>query len=95
MENKIKSTSQFDVQVILKLTEKEARALQAITLYGTKSFLEFFYKSLGKTYLEPNQSGLESLFETIKTELPKHLKKADDTRDIWRGDKEAVVKKQS
>ena len=82
--DKIKSASQFDVRVILTLTEKEARALEAITKYGSKVFLETFYEKLGKEYLNPFSEGIESLFVTIKEELPKHLKKADLTRDVWR-----------
>ncbi len=93
MENKIKSTSQFDIQVILKLSEQEARALLAITDYGTDSFLKSFYKTLGQEALKPHESGIMSLFDTIKQELPKHLTKADDIRDVWRGDKQAVENK--
>jgi hypothetical protein len=89
MNDKIKSTSQFDIQVQVRLTEEEARALEALTVYGTKVFLEHFYK-LGKSYLGPHEKGLISLFETIKEELPRHLGKADDVRDIWRGDKVAT-----
>ena len=42
--------------------------------------------------LEDTESGVESLFETIKNELPKHLKKIDDIRDVWSGRKEAKNK---
>lgn len=89
---KVNSTSQFDIQVILKLTEQEARALKAITEYGTKEFLKCFYEHLGKVALEPYQSGLESLSETIKKELPKHLNRADDVRSVWTGAKQAIKK---
>jgi hypothetical protein len=78
-----KSTSSMDFGVILKLSEKEARALEAITVYGTKEFLETFYTHLGKTYLQPHEEGVEILFETLKTELPKHLNKFDRIRKEW------------
>lgn len=78
-----KSTSNMDFGVILKLSEKEARALQAITLYGAKEFLETFYKHLGKAYLEPHEDGVKVLFETIKSELPRHLDKFDRIRREW------------
>lgn len=80
---KVKSTSQIDFQVILKLTEKEARALQAITRYGHKAFLEVFYEKLGKSDLAPNAEGIISLFETIKKELPWHIKKVDLARGVF------------
>lgn len=76
----INSGSQMEFQVTLRLTEKEARALNAITVYGVKRFLEMFYEKLGKGYLQPHEKGAESLFETVKNELPKHLSRFDSTR---------------
>lgn len=81
--NKLNSHSSLEFKIVLNLTEMEARALQAITVYGTKSFLDYFYRDLGKVYLQPHEKGLESLFETIKSELPPHLNKIDETRKIW------------
>jgi hypothetical protein len=69
--------------VILRLEETEARALLALTEYGTKEFLTFFYKNLGTVGLKPNEQGLINLFETIKAELPKHLDKMDKSRKVW------------
>jgi hypothetical protein len=80
---KVTSTSQMDFQVLLQLNEKEARALYAITIYGTKEFLKCFYETLGKTYLQPNESGVESLFVTIQEELQKHISKFDKCRETW------------
>lgn len=91
-QEKVNSTSQFDIQIILKLTEQEARALLSIVRYGSNAFLEVFYKSLGKSELESHEKGIHSLFETILKELPKHLQKADDVRSLWRGEKIAVTK---
>lgn len=69
--------------ITLELTEVEARALEAIVGYGTKSFLEVFYKSLGKHYLQPHEKGVEQLFATIKQELPSHLNKIDECRKVF------------
>lgn len=80
---KIKSASTFEVKITLSLTEQEARALKAIVGYGTKAFLDCFYEHLGKFYLQPHEKGVQSLFETISTELPQHLAKADETKKIW------------
>jgi hypothetical protein len=92
MTEKIKSTSQFSAQVILTLSEQEARALLEITGYGAKAFLEVFYKHLGKCDLQDYEEGVKSLFETIKTELPRHLSKIDDVKGIWNGTKIALPK---
>jgi hypothetical protein len=78
-----KSTSNMDFGIIIKLSEKEARALEAITLYGTKEFLKFFYQNLGTVYLKPNEDGLINLFKTINEQLPQHLDKFDKIREIW------------
>ncbi len=88
--NKIKSTSQFSVQVQLVLTESEARALLALTVYGDKSFLDVFYKNMGQDALKPHENGLKSLFSVVAEELPKHLRRADDTRGLWNGTKKAI-----
>ncbi len=80
---KVNSTSHMTFGVILRLEEKEAKALLALTEYGTKSFLETFYKYMGTVGLKPNEEGLKSLFETIKAELPKHLGKMDKCRETW------------
>lgn len=82
MESKIKSNSNYSVEINLTLTESEARALSVLPSYGTKNFLDFFYIKLGRHYLEPHEKGLISLFETIKNELPKHLSKVDEVREI-------------
>jgi len=40
---KIKSTSRIEINVILNLTEIEARALHGITSYGSDEFLNCFF----------------------------------------------------
>ena len=52
-------------------------------VYGTPEFLNTFYKNLGEHDLKPNEAGLKSLFETIKSELPKHLSRAENARKAW------------
>ena len=73
----IKSNLQLNFEVTLKMTLSEARALKEITGYGYKSFLEGYYKQLGRSYLQPHEKGVISLFETIKEHLPEQLNKAD------------------
>lgn len=94
MTEKIKSTSNINVQITLNLNETEARALELMTSYGTREFLNAFYAGLGKYYLQPFEEGVTSLFETVKRELPAHLKKADDVRAVWSGQKIAVKKQE-
>lgn len=65
------------------VSEEEARALNALTVYGFKQFTEVFYEKLGVTYMKPHHKGLESLFNTIKKEIPKHLVRMDNTRKTF------------
>lgn len=82
MSEKIQSSSNVELNITLKITESEARALKEFTVFGTETFLKVFYEKLGKTTLSRHESGVYSLFETIKKELPKHLNKIDKVRKI-------------
>lgn len=55
----------LDVKVTLQLSESEAAALHAITVYGAKEFLDAFYKTLGRHYLEPHAGQIAPLFEKL------------------------------
>ena len=73
----LKSTLDLKINITLDLTLAEARALNEITGYGVKEFLAGYYKQLGKSYLQPHEKGVISLFETIKQNLPGKLYEAD------------------
>ena len=80
-QTEIKSTLALDFQITLKLTLAEAKALKEITGYGHKPFLEGYYKQLGKSYLQPHEKGVISLFTTIKENLGNQIFKADQMID--------------
>jgi hypothetical protein len=80
---KVKSSSSININIHLTLNEIEARALEAIAGYGSTEFLRVFYEKLGISYLKPHEDGIISIFENISKELPKHIQKAEDTRNIW------------
>ncbi len=77
------SNSVMEFRLFMKLTEDEARALNALTVYGHKAFLEVFYEKLGKAYMENHEKGLVSLFESIKSEIPIHLSRIDKARQAF------------
>jgi len=66
----IKPKVTLDIEVTLKMTYEEACALNEMVKYGSKAFLEGYYKQLGKSYLQPYEKGVISLFETVRTTLP-------------------------
>jgi hypothetical protein len=77
-EDRIKSRTKVEYKVTIELSEVEVRALQAIVMYGATSFKSVFYSRLGAAYLHPHDKGIDSLFETIKKELPAHIQRIDD-----------------
>lgn len=72
-----------EVDVNLKLTMVEAQALDALSGYGIKPFLEVFYTHMGKNYLEPHEAGLVSLFETIRGNLPPIIERYKKARTAF------------
>lgn len=87
METKLRVRPSVHFTIEATLTEGDLRALTALTLYGTDSFLEVFYKTLGKHYLQPHEKELRALFEKIQAlsyalgdidEARKSMKKVKD-----------------
>ena len=81
--SRITQAPQVGVDVSIKLTEAEIRALEALAGYGTEPFLKVFYAQMGKAYLQPYEDGLRSLFDTIRSELPPIIKRADAARTAF------------
>jgi hypothetical protein len=77
------STANIAFELNLRLTEEEARALYALTLYGFNPFLKTFYEHMGKSYMQPHEKGLKSLFDSVENELPKQLSRMDKTRNTF------------
>ena len=61
----INSQSIMEFHVVIKITESEARALEALVGYGFKPFRDTFYKHMGEHYMKPHEKGLEALFDTF------------------------------
>ena len=74
---KISGNAKANVEFTIKfsLTKGEAEALEAIVGYGSDVFLEHFYAKLGKSYLQPREKDLRSLFTRIQSDLPKEIQK--------------------
>lgn len=81
--DEFRARSQLRLDIDMKLTESEARALLDIIGYGTDEFLRFFYSTLGTAYLKRNEAGLKTLFTKIKEQLPPILHKADKARELF------------
>lgn len=82
----VTSNSTMGFNVYLKLTESEARALDALVGYGFDAFIKVFYAHMGKHYMQPHEDGLKSLFESVRAEIPKHLNRINKTREIFKSE---------
>lgn len=75
------------VEAVMKFNEEELRALDALVGYGAHPFLDVFYKHLGKAYMQPHETGLISLFESIRNTVPGILSRANDARRVFTGER--------
>ena len=76
-----RSTVQLDVT--MRLSEPEARALYDLTSYGTDEFLSAFREKLGQHYIDKHEAGLRSLFDCVRDKLHFDFAKADAARQVF------------
>jgi hypothetical protein len=73
------------LNVSLRLTEEECRALDALTGYGdekfVKDYLEHFYKDFGQHYLKPHEAGFYSFFKSVRELIPRAIARVDKARN--------------
>lgn len=79
------STPRLELNVQLELNHAEVAALEALASYSTDDFLNTFYETMGKSYLQPHEKGLRSLFKSIREELPVILQRFNSARDVLSG----------
>lgn len=72
---------QCEFTVDVKLTLGEAEALKAMASYNTRDFLDALYEKLGKSYIQPHEEDLKSLFSTIKQTLPAEIKRLNEVKE--------------
>lgn len=69
----------FNSKIFLELTEGEAAALAAVCGYGPSEFIAWFYRNLGKHYLQPHQQHIKTLFDKAR-KLDTAIKQIDKAR---------------
>lgn len=82
--------AKIEVTATFEFSEHELRALDALIGYGTDPFLEVFYKHLGRAYMQPNEDGLRSLFKSIADQLGGILRRTEDARRVFNGERVAI-----
>lgn len=71
----------LNARIFLELTEGEAHALAGICGYERDAFLEWFYKNMGRSYLEPHEQHVKSLFEKAR-KLDYAIRQLEDARKL-------------
>lgn len=84
------SRTTVSVDLTLRLTLEEARALHALTVYGADGFLDVFYKHLGTSYLKPHEKGLRSAFATFAGGLDPIIEHGSKVEGVFQGHLEAI-----
>lgn len=79
---RIINRAKIEFSSTITLSEIELRALDALVGYGVDSFLARFYTVLGKSYLEPHEAGIRSLFQTIGLHAKPALLEVNQARRI-------------
>lgn len=59
----------IDFRATLEVNEAEIMALDGILGYSVNAFLEVFYEKMGRTYVQPYESGVRSLHENLRKQL--------------------------
>lgn len=85
---KIEQRGRIECECVVRLTEDEIRFLDAMVGYGWKSFIEVFEAKLGSAYSRDHHAGGELFFETIGCATG-ILRRVDDARAVFNGEKEA------
>jgi hypothetical protein len=78
----VKTNVSLNFELSFKITEEEAKALKALTIYGHDDFIRAFYKQLGTTYLQPYERGLRSLLTSIDKQVPALLEDVKAAREL-------------
>jgi hypothetical protein len=67
----------------IKISESEARALEALAGYGDDAFVKAFYEKLGESYMKKHETGLRSFLKSIREFMPGYLSRADKARETF------------
>ena len=79
----IEERSIVKVDAKFTVSEGELRALEALAGYGDDAFIEMFYKTLGKTYLQPHEKHLREFLKSIRSIATPILSRTDAARKVF------------
>jgi hypothetical protein len=86
---KIEQRGTIECECVIRLSEEEMRFLDGMTGYGWKGFIETFHKHMGTSYTRDHLKGGEEFFTSIRACILPILRRTDDARAVFVGEKEA------
>lgn len=81
---KITVKPQLSFHCQLSLSEIQSRALEALSGYSDDAFINMFYTTLGKHYLEPYEDGLRDFLKACRDQLRPQLQTIDEAKAVLR-----------
>lgn len=80
----LQGNPKLTLSITLNLSEEEARALEAIAVYGPETVLKVCYEHLARESLERYENGIRTLFASVNSILPSILHRADKAREVYK-----------
>jgi hypothetical protein len=87
---RLESLPKLDMEIVLRVNEAEARALEALGAYGEDAFVDAFYSRLGTSCMKPHEDALRSVLKAFKAILPGELARFEKARAVFYGKPESV-----
>ena len=85
------SSPTIELHLTMRITEPEARALEAMAGYGAEEFVKALYDKLGRAYMQQHESGLLSFLRSCHELIPSHLSRVSEARAVFTGMAKAVA----
>ena len=79
------ANARMDFTISITLTEKEARAVEALSTYGVDAFIKNFYNHLGESYMKEHEQGLRG-FLSSAGKIKGQLSRIDYTKKVFSGE---------
>jgi len=77
---KLIAKPQLVIRAAFELDEAELAALEYLTSYGDKVFIDVFSEHLGGELAKSHKAGITSLFAELRNRLPRILEQAQKAR---------------
>ncbi len=59
----------IEFRVLMTINEEEARALDAMAVYGDDASVKAFYENLGEGYMKRYENGLRSFLKSVRNQI--------------------------